>query len=389
MTRSAGSRPLWIFGFLMVVLVALTLYATLEEEQGTSELANPIVKPNTYSALPSGTKGIFKTLERAGPMPRRLLTPWTELPAGARVIICLCPLRPVADEEWDAMWSWVHEGGFVVFAPVAFSAGLDDQNWANMEALDGGDLTAGAPRLAVSTKLRSVGDKDLRGVWKQRTPLYGKPNVVASQVEWGKGGALLLTHPEIWSNEGVSRGDNLQFLLNLLASREARAGSLYFDEYHHGYGHASTTASLWRRLPAVVRLGLWQIVAAALLGGWALSRRRAAPRLVLPPPHERLEYLESMAVLLQKAQASRLVARRRAQTALARAASALGLEAGATLEQTCAALAAHDAGMARELQEVVTGLAQLSTRPTPVADEELLRLAEREARLMAALGRLT
>jgi hypothetical protein len=79
-----------------------------------------------------------------------------------------------------------------------------------------------------------------------------------------------------------------------------------FDEYHHGYARAPEEPSFWAQLGAPLRLAFYQVLFAALLMAWTLSRRFG--KAIVPPFEGRRtagEYVVSLGALMSRASADR------------------------------------------------------------------------------------
>src|SRR5437870_1863078 len=116
----------------------------------------------------------------------------------------------------------------------------------------------------------------------------------------GKGRVIVLSDPFIVANNGVSRADNLQLAINIIAGY---GGLIAFDEYHQG--RAITHNALiqyFAGTPIVAIAG--QLALIVLIIVWSRGRRFARP---LPLPHvdrrSSLEFVASMAELQQRAHA--------------------------------------------------------------------------------------
>ena len=106
---------------------------------------------------------------------------------------------------------------------------------------------------------------------------------------------MLVSSGWLFSNDGIKEGGNLAFVTNLVTALGGK--SIFFDEYHHGYG---ATDTLWSVSPWPVKCGLAQVAVALLLLVFSRSRRLKAPVPLGGEERSRAEYLTSMATLLQQ-----------------------------------------------------------------------------------------
>ncbi|HEX8775921.1 MAG TPA: DUF4350 domain-containing protein [Pyrinomonadaceae bacterium] len=116
----------------------------------------------------------------------------------------------------------------------------------------------------------------------------------------GDGRILILSDPFIVANTGLSRADNLQLALNVVAGG---GGLIAFDEYHQG--HAITRNEMlayFEGTPLMAAIGQGLLILLLVL--WTKGRRFARP---LPLAHvdrrSSLEFVASMAELQQRARA--------------------------------------------------------------------------------------
>jgi len=370
---------------LMIVLVLvglITAFAIWSAAGDTGAGFELMPVRTTYSATPGGCKAFYALLERRGLRPVRLRQAWGELPAEARVLFVLSPTLQPTTEEWDALRPWIRQGGLLVLSPsqVVPAVPTEAPEWVATYPTLADGLTTGVESLDVHRHPREMEYPTLPRPdrpWQEPFPILADGTREAvSYARYGQGAVVLLSTPEAVANEGIDRGANLRFFLNLVDG--APAGTILFDEYHHGHGY-SEGKSLWNHLPRDVRLGLVHLGLAGLLLMWALSRRGAAPLPLQVPPRERSEYLESMATLLGRAHATGLVARSRRRRFVEELARLLGVPA--EVAAIVRALSSRDAGLARDAEDVLRRLDTLSAQQRPPASD-LLALAEREARIL-------
>ena len=112
--------------------------------------------------------------------------------------------------------------------------------------------------------------------------------VVMALVPHGQGQVLVLTAPDLASNQWLAQEDNAQLWLSTLRTMAA-AGTVIFDEYHHGFRGERSVAEL------ASRYGLHFAIAQLLLGLclWGAALRRfGRPRA--PPEDERLAAADAL-----------------------------------------------------------------------------------------------
>jgi hypothetical protein len=130
--------------------------------------------------------------------------------------------------------------------------------------------------------------------------LYDTRGSLVVDYPHGDGRIILLSDPFIVANNGISRADNLQLALNVVAGRE---GVILFDEYHQGHAVAQNRLfAYFAGTPAVAMFGQFALIVCAII--WTRGRRFARP-LPLPRVDRRskLEFVASMAELQQRSRA--------------------------------------------------------------------------------------
>src|SRR6266852_5411680 len=130
--------------------------------------------------------------------------------------------------------------------------------------------------------------------------LEGERGALLVDYPHGQGRIVLLSDPFIVANNGVSRADNLQLAINVVAGY---GGLVAFDEFHQG--HAATHNALiqyFQGTPVIALCGQLALIGLAIV--WSRGRRFARP-LPLPQIDRRssLEFVASMAELQQRAKA--------------------------------------------------------------------------------------
>ncbi|HVF49619.1 MAG TPA: DUF4350 domain-containing protein [Pyrinomonadaceae bacterium] len=183
---------------------------------------------------------------------------------------------------------------------------------------------------------------------------------------YGRGRVVVLSDPFIVANTGISRADNLQLAVNLIAS----GGVVAFDEFHQG--HAATenmTLAYFKDTPILPMFAQCSVVLLAVL--WTHSRRFARP---LPAPRtdrrSNLEYVASMAELQQRARAYDLAIENvygRTRRALARYGGTSNTASYREIAGRVAARSGRDAQSLEELlhecEDIIAG-ARVSSRRT-------------------------
>ncbi|NDD27661.1 MAG: DUF4350 domain-containing protein [Proteobacteria bacterium] len=287
--------------FACALLVALVLGPL---DAGRSTDTSPRLNGSSLGSQPLGCKAAYLALEGSGYSVRRFRRSWSMLPERA-VLVSLSPSVHPDEEEWKVLTQWISSGGVALVSDEvsADASTSSPTEWEPLAVSAGTGLSRGLRRLEVSSERGqagppSMGDPRLDAA----APIVvSGTRTLLSCASIGKGALLRTQQPEMFTNCGIARSDNLRLLLNTLGppGRE-----VLFDEYHHG---EVDDVGLWSIMPGTVRLGAVIVGLAGLLLVWALSRRFGAPLADVALPHERTEYVDGMAMLLERASAVELV----------------------------------------------------------------------------------
>ena len=198
----------------------------------------------------------------------------------------------------------------------------------------------------------------------------------------GQGRIVLLSDPFIVANNGVSRADNLQLAINVVAGY---GGLVAFDEFHQG--HAATRNALieyFQGTPVMALCGQLALIGLAIV--WSRGRRFARP-LPLPQIDRRssLEFVASMAELQQRAKAHDLALENiygRVRRSLVRHA---GLNNSSPRAEIAARVAARS-GLSRPELESLMRKCEETINGAPTNGRETLRLVRRLRQIESRLG---
>jgi len=146
----------------------------------------------------------------------------------------------------------------------------------------------------------------------------------------GEGEVFVTSDVELFSNALIGNEDNVLFVANLLWGN-APEGTIYFDEYHHGFGAGSRSADDVD--PAPLSRSWWVAVAGVAIFLWGKGKRFGAPRRVFNSRRRTaMEHVEALANLFDKAGADIWALRKIESAFRHRIASLAGLPATAPLE---------------------------------------------------------
>ena len=309
-TLDPGDRKLLLIAgaILLLLIVATVVFAPPAGEvdgQGT---------PTTYSTANRGTQAAYLLLHELEFRSERWEKSPTELPADAngKILILVAPSDFPDNQQREALLTFVHSGGWVIYAgnfphlflgsgataPRSFSDSLRSGG-ETFRAIAPSPFTKGASKITMNASNRWVSSDGAQ------VPLYGMPEEPVV-VTWrlGKGRILWWASPTPTTNSGITREGNLPFFLDCIQAARPGANpnetTVLWDEYFHGYRE-----SLWgyfRQTPvpwAVFQLGVVAVFVLLAFG------RRSGP-LYTPAAVSRLsplEFVDTLGDLYRRASA--------------------------------------------------------------------------------------
>ena len=193
----------------------------------------------------------------------------------------------------------------------------------------------------------------------------------------GKGTVDVLADVNVLSNYYLGKADNVLLAASLLLA-DAK-GSVYFDEYRHGFGRAAEgpTAASQRAVSAA----LWLLILALALYCLSSMTRMGRAHAYLPQPRRSVgEYVRAVAGLYQRAHYRKAALETLAAAVRRRWALRLGISPRARPEQFAHAARQRQLPLASELQRALQE-ADALLEEREVSREALLRAATRLARL--------
>jgi Domain of unknown function (DUF4350) len=198
----------------------------------------------------------------------------------------------------------------------------------------------------------------------------------------GAGRIVILSDPFIVANNGLSRADNLQLALNVVAGS---GGLIAFDEYHQGHGIArNEMLAYFEGTPVLAAVG--QATLIVLLVLWTRGRRFARPLpLARVDRRSSLEFVASMAELQQRARAFDLAIENiytRTRRVLVRYA---GVEHNSTRAEIAARVAARSS-VDREQLETLMRDCEDAINGAPISARRSLELITRLREVERSLG---
>jgi hypothetical protein len=225
------------------------------------------------------------------------------------MIISPPPNAPFDEEEFKALGDWVEQGNLLIIIDRQIYVPIGDAQISSSYQTGEPQVSPLQPTLYAegieSLKLTKYASR-VNVYSKNTTYLYGdEKGAVLADAGVGAGRVLCLTEPFIVANNGIAEADNVVLAVNLLLN--SPAGTVAFDEYHHGYGTSDSSGVMAYFSGKPVKWIFWQLALLAAVLVYTYGRRFARP---VPLRREsrttNLEFVSSMANIKRLAKASDL-----------------------------------------------------------------------------------
>jgi hypothetical protein len=306
-----NTRAILLLAVLFLLLVGINFFFFVDNRdlQENEQTGNR----SSYRSTPYGTLAFYTLLEESGYPVTRLETPFTTLKGrediSTLVIIAPPPTARFAEEEFESLTDWVEAGNLLIVIDREIEVAVGDVDISTHS----GSTQANVRTFQPTVYTRGVNNAAFSGYANRVTVdshdvtyhMGDDRGAVLADSKAGTGRVVLLTDPFVVANNGIAEGDNVVLALNLFTERNQ--GRIAFDEYHHGYGVASSGGVMSYFEGTPVPWMLWQTALIALLIVYSYGRRFARP---LPLVRERrttnLEFVSSMANITRLARATDL-----------------------------------------------------------------------------------
>lgn len=303
---SSGGRTNWWKVAGLGVLLFFAAYGLVALEP--KEINTGHERRTTYSAAAGGYKALYLWLQELNLPVKRWERTLNDLPAEASVLVMVEPELGPSKDELKSLKQWVADGRtFILIAqlpnPFWADMGLEVEPVFGMQHLQEkqgalrfqpGPYTQGIKSLNYSGHSRLSSSRP-QGIVHLRSAGGGLLVVL----DEGKGRVMGLVDPSLFSNGSLRDEDHARLALNLLLSHR-NGGELLIDEYHHGYGRATSVLEHLFSSRALTPLlqGIF-----ILLVLWANKGIRfGLPRPLLQEERSSsLEHVRAMAQLYQRA----------------------------------------------------------------------------------------
>lgn len=312
MRRVAGAA------ILALVLIAV---ASLAVERSARETTRESFA-SSYDSGPNGMLALYDVLRAQHVRVARFERPFAFLPKSGTLVLATTRFeaasptvvaQSIEAADQRAVAAFAKSGGHVVIF------GDPDFQWPVATGVQSGTVSSDANVAArVLDVPQSGGATALDGPFtaakpfallRDGYPLFGtRAGAVAYTVPAGRGD-ITVVNASSFDNAHLRSGENVVVADALLT----RGGTVYFDEYLHGYDAGKT---FWSALPEPVHVAVY-VLAIAIAAFLIEANVRIAPPIPLDAPDERdsSAYLASMARLLRRARAARAAVRRFADDA--------------------------------------------------------------------------
>jgi hypothetical protein len=319
----------------LLVVLALVIALLAAISGGSAKRNDADRRPSSYLTSPGGTKALHDALDELGVRTDRRLSAF-DAPARVGPLVLVAPTEGISPGELHALAEWVRKGGTLIYAAGVFDAELRDTLGLRLVKFSGDTIRlwdAREERTATASAhewTRGVATVEGFGRAWSVTPALrrrgarplltsgGRP--VAAVFPMGEGRVMAWSDPTPLTNARLRRSGAAVPFARAAADAAGPKGTVWFDEYHHGYrGGGSAIGGTWRFLRdrawghVVVQ---WLVVGAGLL---LLFGRRFGEALQPPPARRRspLEHVEALAGAYRQGGARR-TARRLLLAGLAR-----------------------------------------------------------------------
>jgi hypothetical protein len=290
-----------LFLFALVFLAGYVLVLLKAGQAGEKHPG----RPTTHSAGAQGYKVLYLWLKDLGIQIERWEKPLKNLPQGGVLLVIEPEIGP-APGEMNDLEGWVKSGGVLVLlasVPNAYMKhfGFEvESSWSR--GLEGKKEKAWlqpGPYVRGGIRIESKGHPGLTSSLPEAVfHLRDSWGNVLGAIKEGEGRIIAMADPHLFSNQSLGAEDHALLALDLLLSHLGE-GVLMVDEYHHGYGRATTVLGHLLGLPALVPF-LQGVVVLLIL--WASKGRRFGTPRPLPgeEPRSPMEYEKAMARLYQR-----------------------------------------------------------------------------------------
>ncbi|MCL5038073.1 MAG: DUF4350 domain-containing protein [Chloroflexi bacterium] len=336
---------------LMAVFTIFTGFSIYEQQRDRA--AGFILPAGSYSGSGDGLLALYRLADAFGFRPGRWERSAFRLPPTPMALVVVRPYYPPYDkEEASALLEWAAKGNtlFIIDNPgnviekqlgieigdpekiknkkktppelKNFKKHIPDSSTDEVEeptysvdeySPENDKLTVVPPSMtAAATKnINSVTFSNKEFIVKapgSAIPLFGEfQRANAVYLPWKKGRIIIFADAAPFINRNIDKADNARFILQALKEWGV-SDRVFFDEYHHGIQQRDSMLGVMLHTP--VGWGILQFLFGVILILFGMGYRFSSPREEKTPGQgrrKRIEYIKSMAGLLQKKNAAALI----------------------------------------------------------------------------------
>jgi hypothetical protein len=316
------NRPRILVAAFLVLALAVGVFRAAREPR-SSALTDP--RPTSVNAQPGGARALSLWLREFGYSTRSWRKPLTALGDDVGALVLLEPDSPLSEAQAESLFAWVERGHVLVVAP-----GSDyELEWRLEQEVE---LVFDRTEASDVRGDRIVPDDGTRWRYRESTPdergqfeypvkeiAFASPDRVrdpsgehsilfaregdglVAEIWYGDGAILLFPDPEMLTNRGLSRADNVELVASLVSDWLLPGTEIRFDDWSHGLrAGGSLEGYLLRRRPGLLLAALVSFSLLAVL-------RYGRALIVLPPTPTRrrdpAEFVEALGGLYARAKA--------------------------------------------------------------------------------------
>jgi len=316
------NRPRILIAAFLVLALGVGIFRSVREPRN-SALSDP--RPTSVNAQPRGARALSLWLRDFGYGTRSWRRPLTALDEDIAALVLLEPGVPLSEAQADSLFAWVERGHLLLVAPgsdyelewrlereveLVFDAteasGVrgdrivpdDGARWRYREATpdERGQFEFPVKEIAFASTDR------VRDPTGEHSILFARHgDGLVAEIWYGDGAILLFADPEMLTNRGLARGDNIQLVASLVSDWLVPGTEIRFDDGAHGLRRGgSLEGYLLRRRPGLFAAALVSFSLLAVLRyGRALVVRRDQPTRRRDPA----EFVEALGGLYARGRA--------------------------------------------------------------------------------------
>ncbi len=236
-------RDTWLAIGLGLILLLTTIISVIQQ----TEKKAPIPYTST-STNPNGTRALYLWLDELQYDVSNAVTSSFLILEEANTTILLEPAMGLSDQEWDTIDTWVQEGGTLLLAGDGLFTrfALRHYGFNLVSERESMQITPQVPFLTSPPIYQSITIPNTAYLETGRTDYVvlfaAKSLPVIVTFKEGQGRIILSSTSYPFSNAGLKESGNPALVLNLVTSARG-SGTIWFEEWHHGFRGVDETPS--------------------------------------------------------------------------------------------------------------------------------------------------